>query len=222
MKTLIIDTSNGCNIAICNNGVITPMFSFNRGDINLADNIVDILRLKLLELKIDIKELSYVAFIKGPGYFSGIRIAVSLCKVLQLAFSIPCIGVCALQAYVACVENYSGCNEIISAVDIGKQGAVLQFFDMNLQKITDALYYEQEQIKLLIEDKKKYCLVGSGKNLVLNSVLGLDFNITTAEIESINLAIINKLAEADFLKSKELRDIKPFYAKEADVIIKIK
>ncbi|WP_254056352.1 tRNA (adenosine(37)-N6)-threonylcarbamoyltransferase complex dimerization subunit type 1 TsaB [Buchnera aphidicola] len=58
--------------------------------------ILPMLQKILLQMQIKFQDLNYIAFAKGPGYFTSIRIAASVAHSLAISLNIPIISVSTL------------------------------------------------------------------------------------------------------------------------------
>lgn len=67
-------------------------------------------------------ELDYTALCKGPGTFTGLRLAFSALKAVQLAFGVPVYAVSTLECYALPYTEFPG--TVVSTVDAKKN----QFF----------------------------------------------------------------------------------------------
>jgi len=63
-------------------------------------NIVPVVDLALKEAKIDLKDLSAIAFTRGPGLLGSLLVGVSFAKAMALSLNIPLIEVNHIQAHV--------------------------------------------------------------------------------------------------------------------------
>lgn len=51
----------------------------------------------LINAKINLKDLNYIAFTKGPGKFTGMRISIGIAQSLSLSLKIPILGISTLS-----------------------------------------------------------------------------------------------------------------------------
>ena len=97
MKLLAIDTATEqCSVALCvddrciTRGVVIP-----RGH---AELILPMIKEVLDEAGINLKQLDAIAFGRGPGAFTGVRIAIGVVQGLAFACDLPVIGISNLAA----------------------------------------------------------------------------------------------------------------------------
>lgn len=94
-KILSIDTSiDCCSVAIYIKKNIHSISSTSKK--KHTTNILPMIQKILLNTGIKLSELNYIAFSKGPGNFTGIRIAASIAYSLSLSLKIPIISVSTL------------------------------------------------------------------------------------------------------------------------------
>ncbi|HTE41140.1 MAG TPA: tRNA (adenosine(37)-N6)-threonylcarbamoyltransferase complex dimerization subunit type 1 TsaB [Steroidobacteraceae bacterium] len=97
MKLLAIDTATEqCSAALLIDGAIrSRLLPTARGH---ADTILPMIDALLMEQGCKVRDLDCLAFGRGPGSFTGVRIAVSVIQGLALATRVPVVGVSNLAA----------------------------------------------------------------------------------------------------------------------------
>lgn len=89
MITLFIDTHfKDVQIAVYKNNNVLKISRIENCDIT-SKNVLPLLRKTFTELNIDLKKISKIIVCNGPGSFTGIRIAVTISKVLSYCLNIP-------------------------------------------------------------------------------------------------------------------------------------
>ncbi|WP_261979773.1 tRNA (adenosine(37)-N6)-threonylcarbamoyltransferase complex dimerization subunit type 1 TsaB [Buchnera aphidicola] len=93
---LAIDTSsNYCSAAIyIKKKIYTLCDNCNKKH---TIKILPMIQKLLLTANITLKEINYIAFSKGPGFFSGIRIGMIISQSFALSLKIPILGVSTLS-----------------------------------------------------------------------------------------------------------------------------
>ncbi|WP_295164409.1 tRNA (adenosine(37)-N6)-threonylcarbamoyltransferase complex dimerization subunit type 1 TsaB [uncultured Buchnera sp.] len=93
---LAIDTSiDCCSVAIYKKKMIYSLSENCKKEHTIK--ILPMIKKVLINAKITLKDLNYVAFSKGPGKFTGIRISIGVAQSLSLSLKIPIFGVSTLS-----------------------------------------------------------------------------------------------------------------------------
>lgn len=97
MKVLALDTATErCSVALRVDGVcVSREVDTQRGH---ADLILPLVETVLHESRVSLGELDVIAYGRGPGAFTGVRIAVSVAQGLAYASSLPTVGISNLAA----------------------------------------------------------------------------------------------------------------------------
>jgi tRNA threonylcarbamoyladenosine biosynthesis protein TsaB len=116
MKLLAIDTATeACSAALYINGAITERYELApREHTKLILPMIDSL---MAEAKIEAQDLDALAFGRGPGSFTGVRIATGIIQGIAFAADLPIVPVSTLAAIAQdCIENTEN-DCIFTAVD---------------------------------------------------------------------------------------------------------
>jgi tRNA threonylcarbamoyladenosine biosynthesis protein TsaB len=112
MKFLAVETSTEyCSVALWQDGVLSErceLVGQKHSEVLLA--MVDAV---LREAGITVRQVDGIAFGKGPGSFTGVRIACGVAQGLALGAGVNVVGVCTLQA----LADASGKDKVIAAID---------------------------------------------------------------------------------------------------------
>jgi tRNA threonylcarbamoyladenosine biosynthesis protein TsaB len=100
MKILAIDTATeGCSVALLQDAQVIERFEVTpRGH---ADRVLDMVREVLAEGQLTLGQLDAIAFDRGPGSFTGVRIGCSVAQGFGFAMDLPLLGISSLQALAA-------------------------------------------------------------------------------------------------------------------------
>lgn len=116
MKILAIDTATeACSAALYVDGEITSEYKIApREHTQLILPMIDRL---LTDAGLVVNQLDALAFARGPGAFTGVRIAAGIIQGLSYAAEIPVVPVSTLAAIAAGVYYQHGHKDILSAID---------------------------------------------------------------------------------------------------------
>lgn len=121
MKILAIDTATeGCSVALLHDAEVMERFEVTpRGH---ADRVLDMVREVLAEAEMTLAQLDVIAFDRGPGSFTGVRIGCSVAQGFGFAVDRPLIGVSSLQALAhAALRAQSAVNHVCAMIDARMQ-----------------------------------------------------------------------------------------------------
>ncbi len=112
------------------------------------------------ESNTDIKDLKKVIVVNGPGSFTGIRIGLSIAKMIAYALNIEINTISSLTAYLIC--NNNGVKR--KAVIEDSKGYYVGAFDENDKPIMEEYYTKEDKLdlpcvpkKILVSKIFKYC-----------------------------------------------------------------
>ncbi len=116
MKLLAIETSEAaCSAAIwCDGDVIEEYREQPQGHSELLLPMIDAL---ISESGIGKSHLDAITFGRGPGSFTGVRIAAAVTQGISFGLDIPVIPVSSLLALAQGVSRASGCQQVAAAFD---------------------------------------------------------------------------------------------------------
>ena len=172
--------------------------------------------------KVDLKpeELDYTVLCKGPGTFTGLRLAFSALKSIELAFNKPVYGVSTLECYASPFKNFEGL--VISTVDAKKEQFFAGIYE-NKKTILEPEDTTIEKVISVIDKTKKVLCVGSDAKLFAEELKqnspSLDVIYFDAQINTcINLFnIAEKMIEE---KKEPLKDFEgPEYLRKSEAEI---
>ncbi len=117
----------------------------------------------LLDNNLNKKDLTAIVFGKGPGSFTGVRIAVSVAQGLSTGLNLPIIGISTLASMAQYTYRTSGQQYLACAIDARMKQvywAEYQIKNAKAQLINDEKVIAPESVTL--SSNKHYCGVGSG------------------------------------------------------------
>ncbi len=112
MNILALDTSTEyCSVALWQNGALTQRCEL--AGQKHSEMLIAMLDGLLQDSGLRIRDMDGIAFGKGPGSFTGVRIACGAAQGLALGANLPVAGICTLEA----LAQASGRPRVIAALD---------------------------------------------------------------------------------------------------------
>ncbi|MDD4911171.1 MAG: tRNA (adenosine(37)-N6)-threonylcarbamoyltransferase complex dimerization subunit type 1 TsaB [Sideroxydans sp.] len=112
MRILAIETSTEyCSVALWQDGVVSERCELVGQ--KHSEVLMEMLDALLKEAGVKVKQVDGIAFGKGPGSFTGVRIACGVTQGLALGADVEVVGVCTLEA----LAEASGKDKVIAALD---------------------------------------------------------------------------------------------------------
>jgi tRNA threonylcarbamoyladenosine biosynthesis protein TsaB len=112
MKILAVETSTEyCSVALWQDGAVSERCELVGQ--KHSELLMEMLDALLKDSGVTISQLDGIAFGKGPGSFTGVRIACGVAQGLALGANLNVVGVCTLQA----LAQASGHGKVIAALD---------------------------------------------------------------------------------------------------------
>ena len=112
MRILAVETSTEyCSVALWQDGSVAERCELVGQ--KHSEVLMSMLDALLKDAGIRIKQVDGIAFGKGPGSFTGVRIACGVAQGLALGAGVNVVGVCTLQA----LAEASGKDKVIAALD---------------------------------------------------------------------------------------------------------
>ncbi|MGD9889113.1 MAG: tRNA (adenosine(37)-N6)-threonylcarbamoyltransferase complex dimerization subunit type 1 TsaB [Halothiobacillaceae bacterium] len=116
MKILALDTSTeACSAALLHDGQVFEQYALTPRE--HTQMILPMVRRVLAEAGLDLNELDGIAFARGPGAFTGLRIAAGVTQGLALGANLPVMPVSSLAALAHGVWRVHGADKVLTALD---------------------------------------------------------------------------------------------------------
>ncbi len=225
MNILAIDTATKIEIvaAAAGNSFSEEIKIVNEShSVSLFENI----DLVLNRINMKIKDIDLIGVGIGPGSFTGIRIAVTTCRMFAQIHSLPLVGIKTHLMYAASV--CAGVNEgdyILVAFDAKKSRVFGALYrkekdDLNPVEIVPPGDYGIEYFFNYVKPADNIFLIGDGSEKYLTELKGkMDKSVLLTNFLPSGKIICN-LVEKIFLKNPEkyrdLNRVLPFYARRSD------
>lgn len=164
MNILIIDTATeACSVVLEVNKQV-----FNRFEVcpqQHSQRILPMIDEVLKEAKVSLQELDYLAFGRGPGSFTGVRIATGVLQGLALGTGLKVVGISTLAAMAqqAYAQNHS--EQVTAAIDARMSEVYFAQYQLE-QNVMNLVGEEQvlppEQGAVLLSNGNNMAGVGTG------------------------------------------------------------
>lgn len=129
--------------------------------------ILPMIEAVLAERNLSFKDLSGIAFSRGPGSFSGVRINAAVTQALAWAHDLPVIAVSTLQALAQHAHAQQGLSRVCAVIDARMNEVYAASFQLDQHGVMQLLGDEQlaaySAVKIV---EGTQALVGSGSGLV--------------------------------------------------------
>ncbi|MDO4427402.1 MAG: tRNA (adenosine(37)-N6)-threonylcarbamoyltransferase complex dimerization subunit type 1 TsaB [Moraxella sp.] len=162
IKTLALDTVfEQCSVALLNNETVIGETTIlgNRGQTETILPMIDDL---LKTHNTTLQEIDLLAFNRGPGAFSGIRINTAVVQALSFAHDIACVGVSSLKTLANAFVMQNGIFDnvvIASCIDARQNEVYACFYQIENDKLTQI---GDEQLLAYESEIKADFIVGNG------------------------------------------------------------
>lgn len=224
---LAIDSTYNLTIALFQEQELISKFYLPKDTVQATSvKASDILLPEIAKLlahsKLKMQDLACISIVNGPGFFTGVRIAIVFAKMVNLALHIPVIqySSCKILAYEA-LQQQKQAKSVLACYHIGKQGMVYAWLDSYGNYLQEETYIAKEKIVELIKsyNPEGLFVVGKQQHLVENTKI-LNNSAFLPNILYPNIQILGELAMNNYKNKNYSHNIVPLYAKETDVTIK--
>lgn len=116
MRILAIDTATeACSVALWNDGTIFA--HFEECPREHTQRILPLVKTILTEANTALTDLDALAYGRGPGSFTGVRIGIGIAQGLALGADLPMIGVSTLATMAQGAWRMTGATRVLAAID---------------------------------------------------------------------------------------------------------
>ncbi|EUL37398.1 universal bacterial protein YeaZ [Enterobacter hormaechei subsp. hoffmannii UCI 50] len=116
MRILAIDTATeACSVALWNDG--TTFAHFEECPREHTQRILPLVKTILTEGNTVLTDLDALAYGRGPGSFTGVRIGIGIAQGLALGADLPMIGVSTLATMAQGAWRMTGASRVLAAID---------------------------------------------------------------------------------------------------------
>lgn len=166
MKLLALETANEqCSVSIVDE-TQELFFQLDARAKAQTQTILPMIEQGFAQTQISTADLTAIAFSRGPGSFSGVRINAAVTQALAWSHDLPVIPVSTLQALAQAAYRLEGLNAVTAVLDARMNEVYIASFQLNEQGIMQAV--DQEQLLNYSDAAQavRFTLVGSGAGLI--------------------------------------------------------
>lgn len=201
MKLLALETANEqCSVSIVDENQ-ELFFQLDTRAKAQTQTILPMVEQGYAQLGVTTEDLTAIAFSRGPGSFSGVRINAAVTQALAWAHDLPVIPVSTLQALAQAAYRLHGLTAVTAVLDARMNEVYIASFQLNDQGIMQAVDAEQLLDYQQAASITQFTLVGSGSALIQPDALEFKDVVATAQ----DIAQIARVAalKAQWVKAEE-------------------
>lgn len=186
MKLLALETANEqCSVSIVDE-TQELFFQLDARAKAQTQTILPMIDQAFTQLGLSASELTAIAFSRGPGSFSGVRINAAVTQALAWANDLPVIPVSSLQALAQAAYRVLGLKSVTAVLDARMQEVYIASFELDQHGIMQAVDEEQLLNYSNASQVVQFEIVGSGSALIQpEQIQYKDLSATAQDIATI-------------------------------------
>lgn len=166
MKLLALETANEqCSVSIVDENQ-ELFFQLDTRAKAQTQTILPMVEQGYAQLGLNTADLTAIAFSRGPGSFSGVRINAAVTQALAWANDVPVVPVSTLQALAQAAHRVQGLTEVTAVLDARMQEVYIASYQLDANGIMQAVDEEQLLSYADATPQIKFTVVGSGSELI--------------------------------------------------------
>ena len=166
MKVLALETANEqCSVSVIDD-TQELFFQLDARAKAQTQTILPMIEQGLNDLGLAVSDLTAIAFSRGPGSFSGVRINAAVTQALAWSNDLPVIPVSTLQALAQAAYRLHGLTAVTAVLDARMNEVYVASYQLDAQRIMQTVDEEQLLSYEQGAEAVKFTVVGSGANLV--------------------------------------------------------
>ncbi len=166
MKLLALETANEqCSVSIVDE-TQELYFQLDLRAKAQTQTILPMIEQGLNQTAIELANLTAIAFSRGPGSFSGVRINAAVTQALAWANDVPVVPVSTLQALAQAAHRVHGLTQVTAVLDARMQEVYIASYQLDANGIMQAVDEEQLLSYADATPQIKFTVVGSGSELI--------------------------------------------------------
>lgn len=208
MKLLALETANEqCSICLVHDSQ-NVFFSLNHQAKAQTQTLLPMIEQGLQQNGWSTDQLDVIAFSRGPGSFSGVRINAAVTQALAWANDLPVIPVSTLQALAQAAYREQALSQVTAVLDARMLEVYVASFVLDDQGIMQAVSEEKLLSYADAQAEIKFTVVGSGAHLLQSETTFRQITPTAEDIAKIavHLAAQQQWVNAEHALPVYLRD----------------
>lgn len=208
LRILAIDTATeSCTVAVWNEGVVASRFEISPRE--HTQKILPMVKSALEEANLSLQSLDALAFGRGPGSFTGVRIGVGVAQGIALGANLPLIGISSLATMAEGVFRTTGIKQVLVAID-----ARMEIYCAQYQR-NDAGIWSGEETEAVMKPEQfaetlqattgRWAIAGTGWQAYPDLALSLPFTVVETQITLPAAQICCHLPLQHGMKGKQLK-----------------
>lgn len=169
MISLFIDTSTSISTLALLKGNILLKKSIIKSNNDLSNNIFSYINDLFNDVSLKSNDIAKIYISIGPGSFTGVRIGVTIAKVIASIRHIPVIPISTLEIFASTVDN----EFIVPLIDARRGYVFAGIYNNNLDAILDDQYINIDELKKKCDSN---CIFISNDK-IFNDIIDVDINI---------------------------------------------
>ncbi|CAM3923673.1 MULTISPECIES: tRNA (adenosine(37)-N6)-threonylcarbamoyltransferase complex dimerization subunit type 1 TsaB [Rahnella] len=165
-RILAIDTATeACSVALYDQGETLAHFELCARE--HTQRILPLVQQILAEAGLSLKQLDALAFGRGPGSFTGVRIGIGIAQGLSLGAELPLLPVSTLQTMAQGAYRQTGAEQVLAAIDARMGEVYWGEFTRNAQGVwsgenTETVIKPEQLLARAVELNGRFATVGTG------------------------------------------------------------
>lgn len=186
LRILAIDTATeSCSVAVWNEGVVASRFEISPRE--HTQKILPMVKSALEEANLTLQSLDVLAFGRGPGSFTGVRIGVGVAQGIALGAELPMIGISSLATMAEGVFRTTGIKQVLVAIDARMGEIYCAQYQRNDEGIwlgeeTEAVMKPEHFVEALQSTTGTWAMAGTGWQAYPELKEGLPFTVVETDI----------------------------------------
>lgn len=146
-RILAVDTATeACSVALLCDGEIISRFAISPRE--HTQKVLPMVEEVLLQAGVILHQLDALAFGRGPGSFTGVRIGVGIAQGLALGANLPMIGISSLMTLAEGAYRVSGQSKVLTAID----ARMSEVYCAQYQRTEDGIWLGEESEAVMSPD----------------------------------------------------------------------